>query len=146
MSEALYTPAILRLATEMPCAGRLAAPDATAERRSPVCGGRVAVDVAAGPDGRVARLAVQVHACALGQAAATLLARGAIGRSADELAAAHDSLAAWLDGAGELPDWPGVAALAPARPYRMRHAAILLAFAAAAEAAARAATRRRDAA
>jgi hypothetical protein len=64
----------------------------------------------------------------------------AIGRSAAELAVARDTLAGWLAGERDAPgDWPGIAALAPARRFPARHAAIRLAFEAAAEAAAAAA-------
>jgi len=66
-----------------------------------------------------------------------LMGSHAIGRSADELAAARDALAAYLAGARDDPgDWPGLAVFAAARAYSARHAAILLPFAAAAEAAA----------
>jgi hypothetical protein len=34
----------------------------------------------------------------------------------------------WLGGSDVTPDWPGIAALAPARPRKGRHGAILLPF------------------
>ena len=136
MTSALYNREILRLAAEIPHLKRLERADATAEKRSPVCGSRVAVDVVLGADGRVAALGQDVNACALGQASAALMGANALGASPAQLAAARDSLAAWLAGARPDPgDWPGLAALAPARPFAARHASILLAFEAAAEAA-----------
>ena len=45
MSATLYNAEILRLAASIPHNERLAAPMATAERRSPICGSRVTVDV-----------------------------------------------------------------------------------------------------
>lgn len=135
MSEPLYNREILRLAAAIPHAERLAGADASVEKRSPICGSRVTVDVTLGPDGRVAELGMLVRACALGQASAALFGNHAIGRSADELAAARDALAAWLAGEGDAPDWPGIHVLAPAIPHSARHASIRLAFEAAAEAA-----------
>ena len=74
-------------------------------------------------------------ACALGQASSSLLAASVIGRTPDELAAARDSLTAWLAGQGPLPEWPRFALFTPALPHSARHASIRLAFEAAAEAA-----------
>ncbi len=135
MSEALYTREILRLAADRPHAVRLTLPDGSAERRAPVCGSRVTVDVMLGADGRIADIGMLVHACALGQASAALLAEHAVGRSGAELSAARDALAAWLTDGGDVPDWPRLDVLAPALPHTARHAAIRLAFEAAAEAA-----------
>lgn len=131
---ALYTTDILRLAASIPHHARLPHAQATAERRSPVCGSRVTVDVALGPDGRVAAVGLLVRACALGQASAALLGQAIVGRTPAEVAAARDAVAAWLAGEGEQPQWPGLAMLAPVRDYPARHASIRLAFEAAAEA------------
>ena len=142
MSAVLYNREILRLAAAIPHHARLAAPEATVERRSPVCGSRVTIDLVLTPEGKVAALGQEVRACALGQASASLLGAHAIGRSAAELAAARDALAAYLGGSREDPgEWPGLDIFAPARPHSARHASIRLAFEAAAEAAAQAAER-----
>ncbi|WP_414903041.1 iron-sulfur cluster assembly scaffold protein [Sphingomonas flavalba] len=136
MNAPLYNADILRLAATIPHTGRLAEPQATSEKYSPVCGSRVTVDIALDDAGRVARLGLLVNACALGQASANLMASHAIGRDAAALAAVRNALAAWLAGESEAaPDWPGMAVLAPARPHSGRHASIRLAFEAAAEAA-----------
>ena len=137
MPAALYTRDILRLAAAIPHQRRLAAPQASAEKSSPVCGSRVVVDLVADDEGRVSELGQEIRACALGQASAALMGAHAIGRTAEELAAARDALAGYLAGSRDDPgDWPGLAVFAPARAYSARHAAILLPFAAAAEAAA----------
>ncbi|OQW45227.1 MAG: iron-sulfur cluster assembly scaffold protein [Proteobacteria bacterium SG_bin6] len=135
MNAPLYNQEILRLAARVPPA-RLAAPMATVEKRSPICGSRVTVDVSVDAGGRLRELGMLVRACALGQASAALFAEHAGGRSAAELAAARDALAAWLAGQGELPDWPGIGIFEPALPHSARHASIRLAFEAGAEAAA----------
>lgn len=137
----LYNTEILRLAASV-ADNRLNAPLASAEKRSPVCGSRVTVDVNLDAAGRIAALGLMVRACALGQAASALMAAHAPGRTPQELAAARDALTAWLAGAGDLPDWPGLEILAPALPHRARHASIRLAFEAAAEAAGNAANNR----
>jgi NifU-like protein involved in Fe-S cluster formation len=139
---ALYNRDILRLAAAIPHLGRLEAPEGSSERRSPVCGSRVAVDLVLDDEGRVAALGQEVKACALGQASAALMGANALGRSPDEIARARDAFAAWLRGERDDPgDWPGLAVFAHARAYPARHASILLAFEAAAEAARKAAAR-----
>jgi NifU-like protein involved in Fe-S cluster formation len=136
MNAPLYNTQILRLAAEIPFHERLAAPMASVEKRSPVCGSRVTVDLELDADGRVSTVGMLVRACALGQASASLMGAHVVGRSAEELAAARDQLAAWLGGECDTaPDWPGLDILTPALPHRGRHASIRLAFEAAAEAA-----------
>ncbi|MGL4314274.1 MAG: iron-sulfur cluster assembly scaffold protein [Sphingomonas sp.] len=135
MNAPLYNTEILRLAASTPTR-RLPAPMATVERRSPICGSRVTVDIALGSDGRIADIGMLVRACALGQASSTLFASHAIGHSPEELAAARDALTAWLAGEGSQPDWPGIAIFAPALPHSARHPSIRLAFEAGADAAA----------
>jgi len=134
MNAPLYNHEILRLAASIPFDARLDAPMASVEKRSPVCGSRVTVDVEM-QDGRVAAIGMLVRACALGQASAALMHAHAVGRSAEELAAARDQLTAWLAGEGPVPDWPGLAIFEPALAHRARHASIRLGFEAVAEAA-----------
>jgi NifU-like protein involved in Fe-S cluster formation len=135
--SALYSRDILRLASSIPNLGRLDCPQASAEKSSSVCGSRIAVDVALDSEGRIAKLGQEVKACALGQASAALMGGHAVGRTAAELERARDSLAAFLAGHCDRPgDWPGLEIFAEARRVPARHASILLAFDAAAEAAA----------
>lgn len=146
MTETLYNREILRLAASTAGAALLEAPMARIEKRSPVCGSRVTIDVTLDGKGHLAELGMLVRACALGQASAALFAQAARGRSPAELAAARDALTAWLAQSGPVPDWPGIAVLAPALPHAARHASIRLAFEAGAEAAAVAEDARRAAA
>lgn len=140
MSAPLYNTAILKLAATIPHHARLADAQGTSEKRSPVCGSRVTVDVRLDADGRVSALGQEVRACALGQASASLMAAAAIGKSRAELEAARDALAGFLAGTRDDPgEWPGLDIFLPARPHAARHPSIRLAFEAAAEAAARAA-------
>jgi len=137
--RALYSRDILRLAASIPHQGRLAQPQASVEKVSPVCGSRVVVDIIIDGEGRVAALGQEVRACALGQASAALMGGHALGRSPEELAQARDALGAFLAGRSDDPGgWPGLEIFAEARRFSARHPSILLAFEAAAEAAARA--------
>lgn len=129
MSAALYTTEILRLAMASAAYPRLPAPDATIEGRTPVCGSNIGLDVAVDQDHRAISVGFSLHACAMGQAAAGVMAGGVLGRTAQDCVVMATALAAWLDGRSETaPDWPGIAALAPARAYPARHAAILMPF------------------
>nr|WP_221227399.1 iron-sulfur cluster assembly scaffold protein [Stakelama sediminis] len=131
----------MRLAANIPHQQRLEAPMASVEKRSPICGSRVTVDVNLGPDGTVSEIGMLVRACALGQASSSLFAANALGRTPEELAAARDALTDWLAGGDGPPDWPGLAIFTPALPHTARHPSIRLAFEAAAEAAQDARTR-----
>jgi len=140
VTEPLYTRDILRLAASIPHLGRLADPEASAEKRAPVCGSHVIVDLKLDDEGRVIAIGQEVKACAFGQASAALMGAHVLGRTPNELAEARDALAAWLDGTrGEPGTWPGLEILSPARRLSARHGAILLPFQVAAEAAAQAA-------
>ena len=131
----LYSGRILAMAAEMPRTTRLEAPDATAMRRSPLCGSTVTVDVKV-HDGKVSDYGQDVKACALGQAAASVVGANAVGRTLPEIEAARDGLRAMLKEGAEPPGapWGGFEVLEPARDYRNRHASIMLAVEALAEA------------
>ncbi|KQM51110.1 NifU-like protein involved in Fe-S cluster formation [Sphingomonas sp. PP-CE-1A-559] len=135
MSAPLYNAEILRLAATIPHHERLPEPMATAEKRSPICGSRVTIDVAVDDEGKVSEVGLLVRACALGQASSSLLASNILGRTPAELAATRDALTAWLAREGDAPDWPGMDIFTPALDYTARHPSIRLAFEAAAEAA-----------
>jgi len=130
----LYSARILALAANVPLAGRLPAPDASVTRRAPMCGSGITVDVVL-DGGRVAAFAQDVRACALGQAAASVVGAAILGASRTEVEAARNALRLMLEG-GPAPTgkWAAFEVLLPARDYRNRHASILLAIEAAAEA------------
>ena len=142
MSGPLYNMEILRLAASIPHHERLAHAQATAEKRSAICGSRVTVDVNLDEEGRVGEVGLLVRACALGQASASLLATSILGKTPEELAATRDALTAWLAKEGDVPGWTGLDVFTPALDYTARHPSIRLAFEAAAEAAATAAAER----
>lgn len=132
---ALYSRRLLALAADIPHLGRLEAPDGSATVRSPQCGSTVTAQVILS-GGRVSAFAQQVRACALGQASAAVLGQAVIGRTPAELAAARDAVHAMLQGdAPPPPPFAEAEALSAARGFANRHASILLAWQAAAEAA-----------
>ncbi|MFA5581962.1 MAG: iron-sulfur cluster assembly scaffold protein [Paracoccaceae bacterium] len=132
---ALYSGRILALAADIPHLGRLDAPQASVRRRSPLCGSTVTVDLDV-TDGRISRFAQDVKACALGQAAASIVGAAALGASEDQIKIARDQMLAMLREGGGVPDAPfdGFEVLAPARDYKNRHASIMLALEATLEA------------
>ena len=136
MIDDLYSARILRLAANMPRAGRLDAPEASSEKISKLCGSRVVVDLRLEGD-RVSDFAQEVKACALGQAAAAVLGEHVVGARVDEIESARDQLRAMLKAGGPAPEgrFVELKALEPVKDYPARHASTLLAFEAAAEAA-----------
>ena len=120
---------ILALSPEIPHTARLPAPQATAMKRSPLCGSTVTVDLTL-EDGRIADYAQDVKACALGQASAAVSGKVILGRTRAEVETARDQLKAMLKSGGPVPDAPfdGYEVLEPARDYKNRHASIMLAL------------------
>lgn len=134
VSTRLYSPELLALATglaDFPLTDDL---PLIAEARSRSCGSVIALGLALDEGGAIARIGIKVSACAIGQASAALLAQGADGANPETLIATEQALAAWLSGEGDLPQWPGIAALAPARYHPGRHGALLLPWKAAVQA------------
>jgi NifU-like protein involved in Fe-S cluster formation len=139
MISELYSAGILSLAANMPRAGRLAAPDASAEKVAKLCGSRIVVDVAM-EGTRVVDFAQEVKACALGQAAAAVLGAKVIGAEASEIEMALNAFRAMLKAGGPPPTgrFSGLSMLEPVKDYPPRHASTLLAFEATVEACRRA--------
>ena len=135
MIDDLYSSRILKLAANMPRAGRLDAPNASSEKVSKLCGSRIVVDVKV-KDGEVVDFAQEVKACALGQAAAAILGEHVVGAKLDEITQARDSLRSMLKSGGPAPEgrFKDLAVLAPVKDYPQRHASTMLAFEAAVEA------------
>ncbi len=131
----LYSARILALAADIPHLGRLDSPDATVKKRSPLCGSTVTVDVKV-EDGKISDFGQDVKACALGQASASVVGAGIIGATRAQVEQARDQLKAMLKQDGPAPEAPfdGLEVLRPAREYKNRHASILLALEASAEA------------
>jgi NifU-like protein involved in Fe-S cluster formation len=135
MIDDLYSAKILKLAADMPRAGRLSAPDASSEKIAKLCGSKVTVDVEVA-DGVVTDFAQDVRACALGQASAAVLGAHVVGASTQEIEVARDALSAMLKANGPAPTgrFAELAVLEVVKDYPARHASTLLAFEATVEA------------
>jgi NifU-like protein involved in Fe-S cluster formation len=123
----LYSGRILELATKVPYVDRLENPDASAKKRSPLCGSAVTVDITL-LDDKITGYAQDVKACALGQAAAAVIGQSIIGRTLNEVQIARDELNAMLKQDGPIPSAPfqDLEVLLPAKDFKNRHASILL--------------------
>ncbi|MHB8528412.1 MAG: iron-sulfur cluster assembly scaffold protein [Caulobacteraceae bacterium] len=135
MIDELYSARILKAAANLERIGRLPRPEGSAEKVAKLCGSRIVVDVAMEGE-RVADFAQEVRACALGQAAAAVLAANVIGASVQEIEMARDAFRAMLKEGGAPPSgrFSDLAMLEQVRDYPPRHASSLLAFEATAEA------------
>lgn len=131
----LYSARILALAADIPHHDRLTAPDATVKRRAPLCGSTVTVDIKL-ENGRISQYGQDVKACALGQAAASVVGANVVGCTLEQVKAARDALRDMLKNDGPTPPAPfdRLEVLRPARDYKNRHASILLALEATTEA------------
>jgi len=129
MIDDLYSARILKLAANMPRAGRLAVPHGTAEKVAKLCGSRVVVDVVVDGD-QIVDFAQDVKACALGQAAAAVLGTHVVGASLSEIEMARDAFRAMLKDGADAPvgRFSDLSMLAPVKDYPARHASTLLAF------------------
>ncbi len=131
-----YSSAVLRLAADISHVGRLEAPDASVRKVSRICGSALTLDIQLDEAGRIADLGLEVEACALGQASASVFAASAVGADETEILAGRDALKAMLREGGPIPGgrFAALGALEGARDYRQRHGSILLAFEAGVEA------------
>lgn len=129
MIDEVYNAKILELAGNIPKIGELVDPDARARAHSRLCGSTVKVDLKL-VDGRVSDFAHVVRACALGQAASSIMARTIIGSTPDELRAVRQDMLAMLKDGKPAPGgrWSELGFLEPVREYKARHASTMLTF------------------
>ena len=125
----LYSKRILALAADIPHSDRLDAPEASEMKRSPLCGSTVTVYVSI-KNGLVSEFGQDVKACALGQAAASILGAAVVGQSLDSIRLGRYQLDAMLTSDCPTPSKPfdELKVLEPAKAYKNRHASVLLAF------------------
>jgi NifU-like protein involved in Fe-S cluster formation len=133
MTGSLYSIEVLRMAASVADFPPLAHAHGIEERRSPTCGSRMTVSVLLDDEGRIDAIGLDAKACALGQAAAAILAHGARGADLATIAAVSEAWRAYLAGESDaMPDWAGLELLAAGRDYPARHPSMRLAFEAAA--------------
>lgn len=135
MLSDLYSGALLEAAASIPPRADLPEADARARKVSRVCGSEVELAIKA-EDGLVGDIALDVKACALGQASSAMFARAVRGARLEELLTLRDQMAAMLKEEGPPPAgerWAELGKLLPIRDYPARHASTLLIFEAAAD-------------
>jgi NifU-like protein involved in Fe-S cluster formation len=130
----LYTPEVLALATGLSAFPLHDGLSRRAAARSPTCGSTLELGLSLSDEGRIAGVGLRAHACAIGQAAAAIFARGALEQDRKGIAASLGQIDSWLRDGGAMPSWPGFSAIARARAYPARHGAIVLAWKAALDA------------
>lgn len=125
----VYNARILELAGNIPRIGKLEDAEASASAISKMCGSKVTVHLKMA-DGRVSDFAHEVHACALGQASSSVMARHVIGATRTDIEQVRDQMRAMLKEEGDPPsgDWADLEVLLPARDFKNRHQSIMLTF------------------
>jgi len=122
----LYSEKILELAANISLHERLNSPDISIEKRAPICGSMVTVDLNISKD-KIVGYAHDVKACALGQASASILSKDIIGKTLTEIITARVSVKKMLAGDRYLLDiFKDYSFLSPAVDYKHRHASIML--------------------
>jgi len=127
MIDEIYNAQILAAAAAISHIGRLDDPHASAFKQAKYCGSTIIIDVMM-QDGVITDFAQEVQACALGQAAASIVSRQIIGTTGDEIKTLHQTVTAMLQGQGEPPQgrFADFAMLQPAKDYKARHGSIVL--------------------
>ena len=131
----LYSKRILALAANITLTERLDTPQSTVKKRSPMCGSMVTVDICIN-ENKVVNYGHEVKACALGQAAASVISKSIIGSDVDKILTAREELINMLTNDGSSPNKPfeELEVLQPAKDFKNRHSSILLTFDAIADA------------
>ena len=131
----LYSDRILQLAANAPQPGRLASAHASARKVSRLCGSSIEVDVAV-EGGVITGYGQALSACALGQAAAAVVAREIVGTPVAEFTNVRAQMVAMLKSQSDPPQgrWSDLALLQAVRGYPARHSSTLLVFDAVVEA------------
>jgi NifU-like protein involved in Fe-S cluster formation len=129
MISDVYNAKILGYAGNIPRIGRLDSPDASATAHSKLCGSTVTVDICMDKD-IVVDFAHDVKACALGQAASSIMASHVVGASAGELRQVREEMRAMLKENAAPPTgrFEELKFLEPVRDFKARHASTMLTF------------------
>lgn len=129
MLDDVYNSKIIEYAGNIEKTGRLEDRHATAKAHSKLCGSTIIVDLKMDGD-IVTDFAHEVKACALGQAASSIMARTIIGSSSEELKQLKKTMYAMLKEGGPAPTgrFEEFKFLEPVKDYKPRHASTLLTF------------------
>ena len=130
----LYSNQILSLAASIPLLDRINSPDATISNRTKLCGSIITIDLNMS-NNVIQDYAHEVKACALGQASASILANGIVGKTGEQIVNVRDAVFQLLNGSSySLDIFPQYQILTPASEFKNRHESIMLSLNAAVEA------------
>ena len=122
----LYSNQILALAANIPLLERISSPDATITNRTKLCGSIITIDLNMN-NNIIQDYAHEVKACALGQASASILANGIIGKTSEQIINVRDAVFLMLNGSSySLDIFPQYHILTPASEFKNRHDSIML--------------------
>ncbi|WP_336279206.1 iron-sulfur cluster assembly scaffold protein [Bartonella sp. CB175] len=129
MIDGIYNDKVLEYAAHISKIGRLYHPDATSKKYARLCGSTVTVDLKV-ENYIITDFAHEVHACALGQASASLLANHIIGQTTQNLKMLREMIYYMLTKNGPPPPAPfeAFSCLQPIKDYKVRHASTMLSF------------------
>ena len=129
MLDSVYNAKILEYAGNIECVGELETFDAKARAHSKLCGSTVDVWLKMEGD-TVSEFSHKVKACALGQAASSIMATVVVGSTDVELRQLREDMYAMLKEGGEAPHgkFEDFKFLEPVKDYKARHASTLLTF------------------
>lgn len=129
MLDSVYNAKIIEYAGNIQHIGELENPDAHSRVHSKLCGSTVDVYLNMRGD-KVTDFAHKVKACALGQAASSIMASVIVGSTSQELRELRDTIYAMLKQEGAEPEgkFAEFKFLAPVKEYKARHASTLLTF------------------
>ncbi|MCX7163838.1 MAG: iron-sulfur cluster assembly scaffold protein [Betaproteobacteria bacterium] len=127
-NNSLYQEAIKQFAKAAHGHGQLQHATGAAQLDNPLCGDRVAMQVAV-TSGHIAAVAHASKGCLLCRAAAAVIGLRAVGQSEAGIASVTEALERMLKSGEPLPAvWPELAMFEPARAHASRHRCILLPF------------------
>lgn len=129
MLDSVYNSKIIEYAGNIEKLGELENPDAKTRVHSKLCGSTVDVSLKM-DENIVSDFAHSVKACALGQAASSIMARVVVGSTADELRELRNTMYKMLkeDGPAPTGKFEEFKFLEPVKDYKARHASALLTF------------------
>lgn len=127
--EDIYSTKILEVTASMPDAPMLKEPDGVGVSHSKLCGSKMKVSIQV-KDGRICDYGQVVEACLLGQAAAAVMARNAVGLSRHDVELVRGQMLAMLKEDGPPPSgiWSDLDVLYPVKDYKPRHTSMMLVF------------------
>ncbi len=129
MLDSVYNSKIIEYAGNIQNIGELEDAHAKSRVHSKLCGSTVDVSLKMEAE-TVTEFAHKVKACALGQAASSMMARVVVGSTADELRELRNTMYKMLKENGEAPagKFEEFKFLEPVKEYKARHASALLTF------------------